>query len=73
MKYVITDRGEVATGNRMHVSLAAPLGGRVVAAGHFRLIDHETRVEVYGRSYGFSLEAKPGDTAVLARFLGLEP
>lgn len=73
MKYVITDRGEVATGERMHVSLAAPLSGKVVAAGHFRLTGGGQRVEVFGRSYGFSIESKPQDAILLARHLGLAP
>ncbi len=71
MKYVITDRGEVATGERMHVSLAAGLQGRVVAAGHYRVVGGGCRVEVFGRSYGVSLAADPRDAAAVARHLGI--
>jgi hypothetical protein len=69
MKYVVTDLGEAATGMRDHRTLAAGLRGKVVGAGHYRVI--EGRIEVYGGSYGFAIEARPEDAALLARHLAL--
>ena len=71
MKYVITENGEVAVGAGYHLQLASGLEGKVVAAGHCRLVDGGRRVEVYGRSSGFRIAAKPEDAALVARRLGL--
>jgi hypothetical protein len=69
MKYVITDRGEVASGARDHRSLAAGLKGKVVGAGHYRVV--AGRIEVFGGSLGFAIRSRPGDAALLARHLAL--
>jgi hypothetical protein len=71
VKYVITDKGEVAVGGGYHIQLARTLQGKVVAAGHCRLIGDGKRIEVFGRSAGFRIAAKPEDALVLARHLGL--
>ena len=73
MKYVITDRGEVAVGGGYHFQLARNLMGSVVAAGHYRLTDGGRRVEVFGGSHAFHIQAVPADAAVIARHLGLQP
>jgi hypothetical protein len=70
-KYVISDRGEVAVGGSFHYQMAKSFQGTVVAAGHYRLVDGNTRVEVFGHSYAFHIAARPEDAAVLARYLGL--
>jgi len=72
MKYVITDRGEVAVGGSFHFQMAKALKGKVVAAGHYRLIDGGRHVEVFGQSYAFHIQAMPGDAFVIARHLGLK-
>jgi hypothetical protein len=71
VKYVITDRGEVAVGTSYHKLLAEPLAGTVIAAGHYRLINGGRWVEVYGRSSGFGIAAKPEDAVIVARHIGL--
>ena len=71
MKYVITDQGEVATGVTNHATLAAALRGKVVAAGHYRLVDGGRHVEVFGMSHAFHIQAMPADAHVIARHLGL--
>jgi hypothetical protein len=71
MKYVITDRGEVAVGGSFHFQMAKALKGKVVAAGHYRLSDDGRRVEVFGMSHAFHIQAMPGDALVIARHLGL--
>jgi hypothetical protein len=71
MKYVITDRGEVAVGGSFHFQMAKGLEGQVIAAGHYRLVDGGRHVEVFGGSYAFHLQAMPGDACVIAKHLGL--
>ena len=71
MKYVITDRGEVAVGGSFHFQMAKALAGKVVAAGHYRLVDGGRHVEVFGQSYAFHIQAMPADATVIARYLGL--
>jgi hypothetical protein len=71
MKYVITDRGDVAVGGSFHFQMAKALKGHVVAAGHYRLVDEGRRVEVFGQSYAFHIQARPADAIAIARYLGL--
>ena len=71
MKYVITDKGEVAVGTTYHMQLAQGLQGTVVAAGHYRLLGGGRWVEVYGRSSGYRIDARPEDAVIVARHLGL--
>jgi hypothetical protein len=71
MKYVITDLGEVAVGGSYHLELAKALEGKVIAAGHYRLVDGGRRVEVFGQSHAFSIQAMPQDAFLVARHLGL--
>ena len=60
MKYVITDQGEVALGhNTFHQILGEKCKGKVIAAGHCRLVD--TKYEVYGESIGYGIQSKPED------------
>ncbi len=71
MKYVITDLGEVSVGANYHIHLAKELQGKVVAAGHYRLVDGGRRVEVFGGSHGFHIQALPQDAVLISRHLGL--
>lgn len=66
MKYIITDVGEVAIGeNTYHQILAEKVRGRVVAAGHCKLVDG--KYEVYGSSFGYAIDSKPEDAIQLNR------
>lgn len=68
MKYVITDQNEFAIGiGAFHKNLAYGLKGRVTAAGYCRITDG--RVQVYGKSAGFGIEARPEDAAHLEQLI----
>lgn len=70
MKYVITDHGHVAIGETTyHALLAEAVIGVVVGAGSMRI--KNGRVEVYGRSSGYDMDAKPEDIVALERHLGI--
>jgi len=66
MKYVISDKGEVNIGseNVYHVNLAKDFSGRVVAAGYCEKNTDGT-YNVWGRSIGYCISAKPEDAKLL--------
>jgi len=73
MKYVITEKGSVILGNRgFHFDLAQVVAGehdRVIAAGTCRM--KNGKVEVYGGSAGYGIDAQPHDAAAIETALGV--
>jgi DNA (cytosine-5)-methyltransferase 1 len=66
MKYVITDKDQVAIGVGYHSELARELEGKVIRAGHC-LINPDGTFKVWGGSYGYDIDAKLEDADILAR------
>lgn len=71
MKYIITDKGEVAVGKGFHADLAHSLQGKVVSAGHYEV--ENGKVRVYGASIGYEINAKPEDAQAIETFLTSNP
>lgn len=75
MKYIIGGdefQPRVIIGNTMHSALAETVLGKYRkprSAGHMKIVDG--KVEVYGKSIGFGIEAKPEDAIIISRFLGI--
>lgn len=72
MKYVISKSEYepiVILGNTFHSELSKAFIGGVKSAGHMRIT--EGKVEVYGKSVGLNLEAKPEDAHIISVFLGI--
>ena len=67
MKYIITDKGEVRTGNSYHVQLAAGCKGKVVSAGHYRIGTYS--LQVYGESIGYNIKSKPEDALLVEKHI----
>lgn len=65
MKYIITDKGEVRTGNSYHVQLAAGCKGKVVSAGHYST----DPLQVYGESIGYNIKSKPEDALLVEKHI----
>lgn len=71
MKYIITDHNKLAMGSGcLHQDLAYAVTGNVVSAGRMRIIDG--RVEVYGKSDGYDISAKPEDAKFIEDILLLK-
>lgn len=68
MKYIITDYNKVIIGSGVyHQDLASDVPGKVISAGHMRIKDG--KVEVFGTSSGYMMDAKPEDAKILERHL----
>lgn len=75
MKYIITGseyEPTVILGNRNHETLAESVCGKYrkpCSAGHFKIVNG--KVEVYGGSIGYDIDAKPEDAEIIQHELGL--
>lgn len=75
MKYIIGGgefEPKVIIGNTMHSILAETILGKYRkpgSAGYMKIVNG--KVEVYGKSIGFGIEAKPEDAIIISRFLGI--
>ena len=67
MKYIITNKDEVRTGQdtEYHKDLAKTCKGEVIAAGYYRITEKNT-IETYGESIGFLIKSKPEDANKIA-------
>ncbi len=69
-KYIIFNNNHCVLGTDIyHKELARASAGRVTSAGYFKF--KNGRIEVYGESAGFDLEAKPEDARKLEEMLGI--
>lgn len=70
MKYIITDKDELAVGGGYHADLAEGMQGKVVRAGHC-LVDEGTKTctKVWGESIGYGIPSRPEDLEIINRLL----
>lgn len=66
MKYVISDRDEVAVGTGFHSEIAheADFNGKVIRAGHCKE-NPDGSYEVWGESLGYGIQARSEDAEIL--------
>lgn len=69
MKYIITNKHQVRVGpdTAHHKDLAKDTDGWVNRAGRYTV--EGGKVRVYGKSYGFNIEADPKDAKAIQRAL----
>ena len=53
----------------LHAELAKSFVGRPKGAGHMRIVNG--KVEVFGKSIGYDIEAKEEDAEIIGSYLGL--